>query len=471
MRSANISRKLLFLLAALAVLLPAVAYAEVVDGAGNVGAFTSIALDSSGNPYISYYDVTNGNLKYAYKDASGIWHTETVDTGGVGRGVGRYTSIALDSSGNPHISYHDASNGDLKYAYKTASGSWITETVDTGGTANVGMYTSIALDSSGNPHISYYDNTNGNLKYAYKTASGSWVTETVDSSGDVGSHTSIALDSSGNPHISYYDGTNGDLKYAYKTASGSWITETVDTGGTANVGAFTSIALDSSGNPHISYYDGTNGALKYAYKTASGSWVTETVDSSGIIVGMYTSIALDASGNPHISYYDYTNGALKYASDRGFNPVSKKWEWRITTVDSTGDVGMDTSIALDSSGNPHISYYDDTNGDLKYTTKQPTIVNLQGGITDLNGSPVATASMRVTVKDASGNAVYTETLNDVVTNGKFNILLGATQELKLWSDAKYNLIIAVDADSATFNTADVTFGDNSPSGDVLEFYA
>ncbi len=31
MRSANISRKLLFLLAALAVLLPAIAYAEVVD--------------------------------------------------------------------------------------------------------------------------------------------------------------------------------------------------------------------------------------------------------------------------------------------------------------------------------------------------------------------------------------------------------------------------------------------------------
>ena len=34
--------------------------------------------------------------------------------------------------------------------------------------------------------------------------------------------------------------------------------------------------------------------------------------------------------------------------------------WGIETVDSTGKVGRDTSIALDSNGYPHISYSDNT---------------------------------------------------------------------------------------------------------------
>jgi len=51
--------------------------------------------------------------------------------------------------------------------------------------------------------------------------------------------------------------------------------------------------------------------LKYAYY--DGDWHNETVDSTGI-VGHYTSIALDSSNSPHISYYDNAKVALKYAT-------------------------------------------------------------------------------------------------------------------------------------------------------------
>jgi hypothetical protein len=70
----------------------------------------------------------------------------------------------MDTNDNPHISYFDASDVDLKYA--TFNGStWQIETVDSAG--GVGRYTSIALDAKGHPRIAYLNFTDHNLKYAY----------------------------------------------------------------------------------------------------------------------------------------------------------------------------------------------------------------------------------------------------------------------------------------------------------------
>jgi len=125
--------------------------------------------------------------------------------------------------------------------------------------------------------------------------------------------------------------------------------------------------------------------LKFASGTWNGSiweFAIDVVDETpGFINGMYTSLGVDSTDVAHISYYrcimkiddadnpycDPAGGDLMYA--RGiYDAVLEDWLWEISTVDSEGDVGLFTSLAIDSLDLPHISYYDKTLGELKYAS-------------------------------------------------------------------------------------------------------
>ncbi|MCX6878424.1 MAG: SUMF1/EgtB/PvdO family nonheme iron enzyme [Verrucomicrobia bacterium] len=238
-----------------------------LDSTGYVGQHCSVAV-VDGNPAISYFDATNGNLKFvrAYNAAGTAWDLPvTVDTGGTGI-AGQYTSLAV-VNGLPAISYYDATNGNLKYVHaNNPDGAfWAPPvTVDTGGTGTVGRFTSLAV-VDGMPAISYFDDTNADLKYVRATdgIGGTWGAPiTLDSTGSVGFCTSLEV-VNGKPAISYYDQTNGDLKYVSATdASGTvWGTPmTFDS--TGDVGEYNALAV-VNGFPAISYYDTTNGDLKF----------------------------------------------------------------------------------------------------------------------------------------------------------------------------------------------------------------
>ncbi|UCD91881.1 MAG: PKD domain-containing protein [Methanobacteriota archaeon] len=326
---------------------------EIVDSPGNVGMYPYLALDSNDHPHISYHDHTNEDLKYARWDGSS-WNLEAVDTEGE---TGQRTSIDIDGNDHPHIAYHDEDDGDLKYAKWTGT-NWSIEIVDSNGTT--GFDKTIVLDSNEHPHIAYHDYINADLKYAKWTGT-NWSIETVDSEGRVGEWSSMALDSNDYPHISY----DARHKFSYARWTGSsWNIETVDLNA-----VWTSIALDSNDFPHVSYFDSLNISLKYAKWTGSG-WNIETVDSSGQSVGWWSSIALDSHDCPRIAYYTEVPHLLRYAKWTGSN-------WTFEIVDDEYEASWWPSLALDNNNNPHIAYlHAGIAWDLRYATKTVVIENM-----------------------------------------------------------------------------------------------
>ncbi len=345
-----------------------VAAGNTIASPDSGGQYTSIALDALGAPVISHYDPATGDLKIAHCGTPSCTSSNTLTSPDTTNNVGQYTSLKLDANGRPVVSYYDASLFDLKVLHcgdaTCASGN----TIQSPGASildTTGYYTSLALDSSGNPVVSHYTVPNDGLKLTHcgdpacNTSSNNF----ADPGNILGYYTSLALDASGFPVISYFDQTNGDLKVVHcgnaNCASGNTIVSPDMAG---EVGEYTSIALDSLGKPVVSYYDRTGGKLKILHcgdaTCSSGNSITMP-DGAG---ASYTSIRLDAFGDPVVSYYSTTGANLRvmHCGDPNCSIGNVA-----VAADSTGNVGQYSSLTLDASGNPVVSYYDATNGMLK----------------------------------------------------------------------------------------------------------
>jgi hypothetical protein len=165
--------------------------------------------------------------------------------------------------------------------------------------------------------------------------------------------------------IELFTSTNGGASFDADDRQGRTV---VDGGAGSNWYEYTNIAVhyDSGTGEdiiYISYYDASNESLGLAKSTDSGdNWTIETVDSSSN-VGEYNAIDLDSSGNPHISYFDFDNKRLKYAYWDGS-------AWTIRIADSVY-VGEFSDLVIGNNGTndvAHISYYDGLNGNTKYAT-------------------------------------------------------------------------------------------------------
>jgi PKD repeat protein len=368
-----------------------------VDETIGTGGVASLDLGASGYAYISYWDNRNQEVKFARQDSSG-WQITVIDQVQGNWDCG--TSIVLDGAEYPHlayIAYNQSGDQELRYAFQDIGG-WHYQMVD----SSLGFYcgrVSIALDGNAYAHISYHDYENGDLKYAFQDATG-WHTLIVDDAGESGYYSSLALDAAGYAHISYSSSDPADsvLKYAYQDNAG-WHLEMVDSDGVA-AGPYNSLALDDAGYAHISYVlntcPGPCANLRYAYQD-SGGWHRLTLDSQGD-TGWGSSLALDAAGYAHISYYGNAIPLLEFEGDLHYI-YQDAGGWHAQLVDQIGDAGQYASMKLDADGWAHISYYEAFDKDLKYAYQDAGGWNTE--TVDSSGDVGKSSALAL---DSSGNA-------------------------------------------------------------------
>jgi hypothetical protein len=273
----------------------------IADLGTDVGKYTSIGVGAGNTLRVSYYDETDSALKYIEKNSAGTWtNAHIVDTVS-GGDVGVYTSIAFDPSGNPAIAYFQRAGGTgttcasapantpsqyltaLKLATATkphpaAATDWTVETVDCaarpippcasctasqvcvtqGGTISCATSASGCAPACGSGQVCIMSGATPTCVSQENPSNLLSVPQ------GVGVFASLAFNGT-TPAIAYYDSINGYLKTAVK--SGTWKIVTVDGrsssgASTANVGLFPSLVVSNS-QYLLAYHDFTHRYLRW----------------------------------------------------------------------------------------------------------------------------------------------------------------------------------------------------------------
>jgi len=344
------------------------------NGPGNSGdAASAIAIDSSGNSYVTGVSWGNGtDLDYAtikyYSNGDTAWVRRY---NGPGNGIDYANAIAVDGSGNVYVtgvSYASLTGGDyatIKY-YSNGDTAWVRRYNGPGNSYDEAN--AIAVDDSINVYVTGYSTGNGTgydyatVKY-YPNGGTAWVRRY---NGLTNSHDyaeAITIDSSRNVYVTGYSGGSGPygfpdyatIKY-YPNGDTAWVRRYNGPGDSGD-GA-KDIAVDGSGNVYVtghSYGSGTNNdyaTIKY-YPNGDTAWVRR-YNGPGNFVDGANAISLDNSGNIYVTGYSVGSGTEWDYVTVKYNPNGDTvWVRRYNGPADSSDLAY--AIAVDDSGNVYVT--------------------------------------------------------------------------------------------------------------------
>jgi hypothetical protein len=194
---------------------------------------------------------------------------------------------------------------------------------------------------------------------------------------------------------------------------------------------------------------------------------TGVFNAWGVAIGDY-----DNDGLNDIAFTDATQRIWVYKSDE--LTLIKQWTLTVNALGlAIGDCNSDglNDFAFVEGAAGRVTVYYQTKPSTVARVAESTIVTLRGTLTNASGYPIQSGSIRVTINDSFGTEVWQDTFDNVIDNGRYNIPLGTKTTLMLVKGQIYSAILEVDANSPTFTSADVTYGDNNPTGDIIKFVA
>ncbi|HKP97237.1 MAG TPA: hypothetical protein VJ385_15925 [Fibrobacteria bacterium] len=279
-------------------------------------------LASNGQPHIIYQSADYQRAYHA-TFSGGKWQHRLLGNIGIENLDWYQMAIAPDSKGGVHMVYGKDAGGDatvMYHAYIDSAGTLS----DTGFASKErsGKWCSITVDSKDSPVIAHLRITEERLAVAY-IDSGAWKTQTIGEDLPqipMGFHASILRESDTLYRILYQDRSRKELWMASGKPGGTWTTEKIDNlDGYTNFTALNDIGMGKDGTLFVAYTNITSPdgetvdkcKLMFAYRR-DGAWQKQVVDSSGK-AGEFVSMAIDSKGQPAITYYDRGTHHLKLA--------------------------------------------------------------------------------------------------------------------------------------------------------------
>ena len=380
---------------------------EIISNGSESGSnYPSIALDSKGNAYVFWHEMTEDYLGSGsdpdiflkfWNETSKTWVTSLVDTESWDYING--LDCDVDSKDNIHLAW--SVNGDIWYKYwNVTSQTWsgISEISTEGDGAT---YPILAIDSADNIHIiwrdiSNYDGSGSDQDIAYKfwnSTTQSWNTTTIISEGSTGSSGvegySMSIDPSGNVHIAWVDATEDyhgseslrDIFYRFWNISEqSWSPITLISYGSTYFSINPTIEADSLGNVYLIWQESTYdyyssgksvGVYYKIFNASTYTWSLPMLISNEFYTSRSPICNIDSLDNIHLIFLSEENYD---GSGTNTDVFYKKWDstsksWMSAMLVSTESIDQiyshyySKSIAVNELGDISIAWEDITNFD------------------------------------------------------------------------------------------------------------